>query len=210
MAVSIEGGEDLYYPTPLGGIVKTLYDENDRPTELQVYVAGGKLAERLVRAYDSAGRPMETKVVLEDISAIFPADTAKELLNQPGAAEELQRQLLELLGPQREFGKVTYTYDSEGRVTEKHNNFGPGEIVTKSVYNHQGDPIEERTTTSGNPLDAANASAAPDAMGAESGLVYVYKYDGYGNWTEQAMQSKSHPDGVLQDAGICRRTITYY
>lgn len=212
MAVSIEGGEDLYYPTPLGGVVETLYDENDRSTELQVYLAGGKLVERLVRAYDSAGRPVETKVVLEDISAMFPADTAKELLNQPGAAEELQQQLLELLGPQREFGKVTYAYDSEGRVTEKHNNFGPREILTKFVYNHQGDSIEERVTSSAAPnsLHAANASAAPDAMGAESSVAYTYKYDSYGNWTEQAMQSKSHPDGVLQDAGVCRRTITYY
>jgi YD repeat-containing protein len=102
---------------------------------------------------------------VEDISAMFSADFAKELLNQPGAEEELQRQLSELLGPQREFGKITYTYDSEGRVTEKHNNFGPTEIVTKFIYNNQGDKIEERTTTSGNPLDAANASAASHAMG---------------------------------------------
>jgi YD repeat-containing protein len=165
MLLSLEFGEDLYYPTPLGGAVKTLYDENDRPTELQVYVAGGRLIERLVRTYDSAGRPVETKAVVEDISAMFPADFAKELLNQPGAEEELQRQLSELLGPQREFGKITYTYDSEGRVTEKHNNFGPTEIVTKFIYNNQGDKIEERTTTSGNPLDAANASAASHAMG---------------------------------------------
>jgi hypothetical protein len=38
-------------------------------------------------------------------------------------------------------------------------------IVTKFIYNNQGDKIEERTTTSGNPLDAANASAASHAMG---------------------------------------------
>ena len=59
-------------------------------------VAGGRLIERLVRTYDSAGRPVETKAVVEDISAMFPADFAKELLNQPGAEEELQRQLSEL------------------------------------------------------------------------------------------------------------------
>jgi hypothetical protein len=31
MFLSLEFGEDIYYPTPLGGAVKTLYDENDRP-----------------------------------------------------------------------------------------------------------------------------------------------------------------------------------
>ena len=63
-------------------------------------------------------------------------------------------------------------------------------IVTKFIYNNQGDKIEERTTTSSNPLDAANASAAGHAMGT--------------------LESKSLPDGALQNAGICRRTITYY
>jgi len=213
MGVSVEAGEDLYYPTPLGGMVKTLYDKSDRPTELQVYVAEGQLLQRLVRNYDSAGRLVETKVVLENISAMVPADMAKELLNQPGAAEEVQRQLTQLLGAEREFYKITYTYDSEGRMTEKHDHLGHSqETATKFFYNNQGDKIEERRTTSGdpNPPDAAHASAAPHAMGVESSLAYVYKYDGYGNWIEQAMQSKSHPDGVSQDVGICRRTITYY
>jgi YD repeat-containing protein len=211
MLLSLEFGEDLYFPTPLGGAVKTVYDENDHPTELQVYVAGGRLVERLVRTYDSVGRTVETKAVMEDISATFPDDFAKGLLNQPGAAEELKRQLSELLGPQQEFGKITYAYDSEGRVTESHSNFGPQEeIVTKFIYNNQGDKIEERTTSSGNPLDAANASTGPHATGVESSLAYVYKYDSYGNWIEQATQSKSLPDGALQNAGICRRTITYY
>jgi YD repeat-containing protein len=210
MILSLEFGEDLYFPTPLGGAVKTVYDENDHPTELQVYVAGGRLVERLVRTYDSAGRPVETKAVVEDFRPMLPEDFAKELLNQPGAEEELKRQLSELLGPQQEFGKITYTYDSEGRVTEKHNNFGPKEeIATKFAYNNQGDKIEERTTTTGNPLDAANGSAA-HAMGVDSSVAYVYKYDSYGNWIEQATQSKALPDGALQNAGISRRTITYY
>ena len=39
---------------------------------------------------------------------------------------------------------------------------------------------------------------------------YSYKYDGYGNWTEQTTHSKPRPDGASEDSAICRRTITYY
>ena len=213
---SIEGS-DLYYPVSQGGMVKTVYDENDWPIETQVYSAGGEMMQRLVRRYDAAGRPTETRVILGDITGLLPAEMKAQLMNEPGATQEMQRQLAELLGAQNEMVKTSYVYDPEGRLIEKRDQLGYNhETVTSFVYDGNGNKIKETSKTSGdaNPPrsghNAQNTTATADGSRQESEVTYTYKYDSYGNWTEQAMQSKSSPGGTFENAGLTRRTITNY
>jgi YD repeat-containing protein len=210
-------GLDLHHPVPHGGMVKTLYDDSDRPTETQVYDADGHIIQRLVQSYNAAGQVLETKVVVEDLAAILPAEMKTQLLAEPGAAEELKHQLAALLGAQGEMFKTSYIYNAEGQLTEKRDHLGYNlETVTSFVYDGNGNKVEEHATTSGdaNPPrnEAGTQSAAATAPGSpqESEITYRYKYESYGNWTEQAMQSKSRSDSAFKNAGICRRTIRYY
>ena len=216
MAYALEG-LDLYHPVPQGGTVKTLYDESDRPVETQVYTAEAQMMQRLVQSYDAAGRPTETKVVLGDIAAVFPAEMKAQLLNEAGGAEELQRQVAQLFGGQGEMFKTSYVYDAQGRLTEKRVHVGYSqEMVTSYVYDNNGNKIKETSKTSGdaNPprndggVQVATADAAASTQDSE--VTYIYKYDGYGNWTEQTTHSKPRPDGASENSAICLRTITYY
>jgi hypothetical protein len=65
---------------------------------------------------------------------------------------------------------------------------------------------EERSTPAAPGFPETKFSGSPQ----ESEITYRYKYESYGNWTEQAMQSKSRRDSAFENADICRRTITYY
>ena len=208
-------GLDLYHSVPHGGMVKTLYDESDRPTETQVYDSDGHLIERLVQRFDAGGRPAELKVVLEDLAATLPAEMKAQLLAEAGAAEEINRQLTALLGARREMFSMSYTYDEEGHLTEQSNYVGYNqETVTKFAYNANGDKIEERSITSGDPNPPRDEPGSQNATSAatrqESEVTYTYEYDDHGNWTKQVVRSKPGPDGAAQDSTICRRTISYY
>lgn len=215
MIVSMEG-EDLYYPVPQGGMTKTLYDDSDRATETQIYGFDERLIQRLLRSYDAAGRISETKVMIEDMFGALPAREREQLLAEPGAAEELNRQITALLGAQREMYKISYIYDAEGQLTEKRDHMGYNlETVTKFVYDSNGSKIEERTTTFGDANPPRNDSGSQDATATtaspqESEVTFIYKYDSHGNWTEQIARVKPRSDGPAEDSTVCRRTISYY
>lgn len=208
-------GLDLYHPVPHGGMAKTLYDESDRPIETRAYDAEGHILQRLVQSYNAAGQILETKVVLEDIAAILPAELKAQFLAEPGAAEELKHQLATLLGAQGEMFKTSYVYNAEGQLTEKRDHIGYShETVTKFVYDSYGNKIEEHATTSGDPNPPQSEPGGQDATAAasphESEVTYTYKYDSHDNWIEQVVRSKSQPDGPPEDSTLNRRTIAYY
>ena len=218
-AISFEiENDDLFVPPPAGGLVKTLFNEHDQPTESQVYEANGRLTSRLVRRYDAKGRVAESKYVIENFELSLPAEAREQLMAELGASEELKRQLIQLLGPQRELSRNSYIYDAKGRVAEKRLRVGPSrEMITTITYNEHGEKIEERTTTFGE-LNPANSAAdsenvstsTSDPLSQESAVSYDYQYDSFGNWTEQTMSSKSGTDGPVTGSFVRRRAITYY
>jgi YD repeat-containing protein len=64
---------------------------------------------------------------------------------EAGALEEMLPQLTKLLGEQRNFMRITYTYDSDDRLNEQHRYIGHSmEETTKIVYNDHSDKLEER------------------------------------------------------------------
>jgi YD repeat-containing protein len=149
---------------------------------------------------------------MENILLTLPAEAQQEFLAQPGAAEALAKQMTEFFGEQRTFMRTTYSYDADGRLIEKHTHMGPSmEIVTNIAYNDHSDKLEEQTITIGdlNPsksAQSAEASSAAPPTSQESVTRYSYKYDTFGNWTEQAISSPTSPNNVT----VTRRTILYY
>jgi YD repeat-containing protein len=217
MSVSLDRG-DLYYPAPAGGTVKTLYDERDQATESQVYDADGQLTTRLVRTYDTEGRLTETKMVMENVEFMLTAEMREQMSAESGAMQELKQQFAQLGGGPQGMFRSSYTYDAEGRVTEKRDHVGASqETVTKISYNEHGDKMEEHSRTSGDPNapegipgneGALNAPAA--GVPEETEVSFIYQYDSFGNWTEQTVLVRSHPHETFTQSSSSHRTITYY
>jgi hypothetical protein len=85
------------------------------------------------------------------------------------------------------------------------------ETTTKIAYNDHSDKLEEHEITTGDPnppkgAQSGEASSAAPPTSQESVTRYSYKYDTFGNWTEQAISSATSPNDVT----VTRRTIVYY
>jgi YD repeat-containing protein len=204
--------EDPYLPMPTNGHVKISYNEQDQPVEWQVSDANGNLTNRLIRTYDENGRLTELRYTIENLQYLLPAEVQQELMAEPGAVEEILPQLTKLLGEQRNFMRMTYSYDSDGRLIEQHRYIGHSmDETTKITYNDHSDKLEEHTLTTGDPNPPRDTqsgqpqSSVPPTQ--ESQVRYSYHYDTFGNWTEQTSTSSSTSHAYL---GITRRTIIYY
>jgi YD repeat-containing protein len=205
--------EDPYLPIPARGRTKILFNEQNQPVEWQVSDANGNLVNRLIRTYDENGRLAELRYTMENVLLTFPVETQEELLaDDPAAAEELSRQFTQLLGEQRNLTRTTYRYDADGRLIEKHNHMGPSvEIISKTAYNEHFDKSEELTVTIGDSITLADQqsgepSSSTPPPSQKSVTRYSYKYDNFGNWTEQRTASASSAN----DATVIRRTLIYY
>jgi len=203
--------EDSYLPIPAGGHEKILFNEQDRPVEWQVSDANGNLLNRLIRTYDENGRVAEIRYTIENFLLSLPAEAQQEFSAQPGAAEELMQGLTQLLGEQRNFTRITFSYDDIGRLIEKHQHIGHSmETTTMITYNDHSDKLEEHQLTTGDPnpprdTQSGEISSHPPFPRQESHVQYSYKYDNFGNWTEQRTGSPTSPN----DATVIRRTLIY-
>jgi YD repeat-containing protein len=180
--------------------------------EWQLSDSKGNLLNRLIRTYDENGRLAEVRYTMENILLSFPAETQRQFLAEPGASEELEKQLIKVLGEKRDFTRTTYKYDADGRLIEKHTYMGPSmETIANITYNDHSDKLEEHTTTI-SPLDphqreqSGEPSSTATPPSQQSVTHYSYKYDTFGNWTEQAISSPTSPNEVT----VTRRTIVYY
>lgn len=191
-----------------GGSTTTLYDEHDRPTEIQTRNANGEIVYRTVRVYDDHGNVVEEKQTMDDPIRIIPPAEQKKIIDQAGvSAQELRDQIAQVLGGS-EMGSTKYSYDAEGRQTLKVVKalMGRMEQRTETAFNEHGDAAKEteHMTTSGMPEGADNGTKASERT-------YSYDYDSYGNWTVKKFSSRSLPDGTFKDSGDeVRRTIEYY
>ncbi len=188
------------------GSTITLYDERDRPIEVQLYDANGALMSRAVRVYDEQGRVIEEKMMMDDPLALIPAKQQKSMLDEGLTAQQIRDQIAQFLGGS-EMWSEKYSYDAQGRkITTTRNTFNHiNESVTTS-YNEHGDPVKEvsQSTTRGseNPaVDEAQSSAT----------IYAYEYDTNGNWTVKKRSSRALQDAIFKDPGYeTRRTIEYF
>jgi len=180
--------------------------------EWQVSDASGNLTNRLIRTYDENGRVAEIRYTIENPLFSLPAEAQQEFLAEPGAAEQLMQGLTALLGEQCNFMRITFNYDDAGRVIEKHHHTGYSlETTTKITYNDHSDKLEEHEFTTGDlnpPRDTQSGEPSSRAPfpDQESDTLYSYKYDNFGNWTEQRTSSATSAN----DVRVTRRAIAYY
>jgi hypothetical protein len=199
---------------PGGGTATTIYDEHDRPAEVQIKDANGQLIRRNLRTYDPQGHLVEQKQVLDSLEAMFPPEAMGKISEESGVSEnelrqELKPQLMKLMGGQPEPYSLKYGYDSQGRKIHTSQRIFNQEIEIETTYNEHGD-VDSEITRSTRP-GAENDQTGPAPVVSEySEVRYAYQYDQHGNWTERAISCRSGSDGTFQMPTTTRRTFTYY
>jgi YD repeat-containing protein len=202
-------GEDSYLPIPSGGHAKISFNEQDQPLEWHVYDANRNLLNRLIRTYDQNGRVAEIRYTIENFLVSLPTEAQQQFVAEPGAADRITEGFNQLLGEQRNFTRVTFDYDDAGRIIEKHRLVGYSlETTTKIAYNDHSDKLEEHESTTGDlnpPRHAQSGDRSSPTPFPNQDTRYSYKYDNFGNWTEQRIGSLTGPN----DARVTRRIIVY-
>ena len=191
-----------------GGTSTTIFDEHDRPTEVQVRHANGELLSRTLRTYDAEGYVIEEKEIMENPELGFPLEDPAETPEESGLSADQRRQalregIMKLMGGPERYS-VSNRYDTRGRLI--HTSFRmhrqQGEI--EITYNEQGDRESAIGQSSGSDPNTGEPSAS------YSETRYSYKYDQRGNWIEKVESQRSSPDGLFQSSSILKRTLAYY
>jgi YD repeat-containing protein len=212
---------------PVGGNIITSYNGKDLPTEVQLRDGQGRIVTRIVRTYDANGRIIEEKQIQENPALYFADRFGLEGRPQPPAAqlEAMNTAMKQMMGGRNGTG-TAYSYDAQGRVTEKRERNFVFDKVTTTSYNEHGDKSVEVDATTDNssfPFGAAfsvdeSGTIIPDNRGAkppklpdllfdETKVSYAYEYDSYGNWTEQTVSRSSK---LGEASSICHRKLMYY
>jgi len=215
------------FGVPMGGTVTTIYDEKDRPVELQTTDADGCPVSRIVRTYNASGLVSEEKPIWENPASTFldkfPVEQRDELT--PERVQSLSKAMSVLLGGKAQAGTV-YTYDPQGRATTIRERNMAFERTTTLAYNDHGDKADESTATIDNcvvpigvphsiddngsliPTNVKSEAPAPPPFLREKHVVqYSYEYDDHGNWTRQTASAAY--DGS-QSSRVRKRKLTYY
>jgi YD repeat-containing protein len=205
---------DMAPNLPGGGSATTIYDEDDRPTEVHVHDAQGKLVSRAARSYDAQGRVREEKQILDNPETMIPAGALEKMLEASGASgeelrEQIRGQLTKLMGGQAGPFSVVYGYDAQGRVNQTRRQIFNQEHVIETTYNEHGDKVAE--ITRGTQIGGDEEQSTPvSGLPPYSEVHYSYRYDGHGNWTEENVSYRSSPGGASESSTGRRRTLTYF
>ena len=196
---------------PGGGSAITIYDEFDRPVEVQVRNAHGEVVKRAARTYDSQGRVSEEHQILDNLEAAIPADFQAEIVKASGASaeevrQELGQQLAKLFGGQASPYSIAYTYDAQGRLTQTRQRIFNEEHIIETTYNKHGDKALEIRRSK---QVVGNNEQRP-GLPEYSEVRYSYKYDDQGNWTVETISYRSSPDGAFGSSPGRQRSLIYY
>ena len=191
---------------PGGGSATTIYDERDRPMEVEVRDASGELVNRAVRSYDTQGHVIEETQILDSPETMFPAEVRAKMLEQSGLSadqlrQDLRAQITKLLADQPGPYSISYTYDTKGRINHTSRRVFDHEDKIDTTYNEQGDTESEI---------ARSTRSAGKGDPTYSEVRYSYQYDQYDNWVEQTISYCSSPDGAFQSSTVIKRTLAYY
>lgn len=206
-------GLDLSPNLPGGGTSTTIYDEHDRPTEIEVRDANGELVMHATRTYDPQGRVLAEKQIHDNLTAMFAPQANEKILQESGLSPEqfatlLQAELPKLMGGHTDAYEVSYSYDANGRLSHISRRIFNQQEEIETTYNEHGD-IDSEITRSAQipPADGTPPGSGPSPY---SEARYSYQYDEHGNWTERQMSSRSGAQRALQPSTVIKRTLTYY
>lgn len=192
---------------PGGGIAMTIYDEQDRPVEIQVRNTKGELLHRLVRKYDNQGNILEEKETMDDPLAMIPDADQNKILNASGmSVDDLRGEFAKFLGgTPAEMFSTTYTYDKQGRKSKTARKaFNHADDTVETTYNDHGDVDVEITRS-----NLGSGDEKPQEP-RYSEAHYSYEYDSYGNWTEKEVSYRSSPEGNFTSSFETQRTFEYF
>lgn len=197
-----------------GGSATTIYDEQDRPVEVQVRDSTGEIVNRAVRRYEAQGRVLEEKQILDNPEMMFPRETRALILEQSGLSpddlrQEMRAQLTKLMGGQSGPYSISYTYDSLGRVSHANRRIFNMQQEIETTYNVQGD-VESEISRSTRPAEGTDPGRPSPGLPDYSEVRHSYKYDENGNWIEQLTSYRSGSDDPFQSSTVVKRTLTYY
>ena len=202
---------------------KTIYNDQDQPTETQAYDAAGTLLGRFVRTFDEKGRITGTREITDNPMSMFPANEMAQMIARSAVSPDMVRaemsKALEVLGS--ESGK-SYRYDANGYITKATVDGMMGTFIKTYLYNEHGDVTEEQTALAprkgipvGVPFNVSETGELvfskpqsewppqPD-LGASRKIRYAYKYDDHGNWIERTVTYDQQPSFTSL------RELTYY
>ena len=193
---------------PGGGSATTVYDEHDRPTQVQVRNADGELVSRALRTYDAEGHVNEEKQILDDLVSMFPPEVRMKMLDESGLSpdqlrQELGAQLTNLMAGQADTYSVSYRYDSSGHLVHTCRRIFNHLEEVETTYNEHGDVASEITRST--QLAGDDKSTA-----SFSEVHYSYEYDQQGNWTVKTVSYPSSSDAAFQPSTVSKRSLTYY
>lgn len=199
---------------PGGGSATTIYDEHDRPTEVQVRDANGELVSRALRIYDAHGHVIEEKQILDTPETMIPSEIHAKMLAESGLPEnqllqELRARLTKLMAGQSGPYGVSYRCDTQGRVNHTSRRIFNVEEEIETVYNEYGD-TESEITRSTRPGAEADSNTPAASTSSYSEVRYSYQYDRHENWIDKAVSYRSSPHGTFQSSTVNRRTLAYY
>jgi YD repeat-containing protein len=194
---------------PGGGTTTTIYDDLDRPIEIQTRDSHGELVSRALRSYDHDGHVLDEKQILTSPEMLIPAELRTKVLERSGASiEELRQELTRVMGGQAGPTSEHYTYDKNGQIKQTVRRIFNQEETIEATYNGQGDKEKEITRTKQVGGDTENGTAP--ARQPYSEVRYSYDYDTHGNWTRQTISYRDSEDGTFQQSTETRREISYY
>jgi hypothetical protein len=196
---------------PGGGTSTTIYDEHDRPTEVEVRDAKGELVMHATRTYDSQGRVTAEKQFHDNFAPMFAPETQEKILQESGLSSEqlatlLQAELPKLMGGHTEAYTISYAYDVHGRISHTSRRIFNRQDEIDTSYNEHSDIESEITRSTEIPADGSPSPGQPPY----SEIRYSYRYDEHGNWTEKTTTYRSSPDENFQSPSTIKRTLTYY
>lgn len=193
---------------PGGGSAVTIYDEQDRPIEVQVRDSQDELVSRTIGIYDQQGRIAEEEQILDSLEKIIPAEQRARILQESGMSlEQLREQLTNVMGGQKGFHSVAYSYDEHGRIKRTLRRVFNSEQVIETTYNEPGDKATEITREK-----QIGGHTEPGAVRQPpySEVRYSYAYDKQNNWVKQIVSYRSTPDCDFQHSSEYRRTLSYH
>jgi len=204
---------DLPPNLPGGGTATTIYDEQDRPTEVEVRDAKGELVMHATRTYDSQGRVAAEKQFHDNFAPMFAPEAQEKILQESGLSPEqlstlVQAELPKLVGGHTEGYTICYAYDVHGRVSHTSRRIFNQQDEIDTTYNDHGDVDSEITRSTEIPsADGIPPDAGPSAY---SEVRYSYRYDEHGNWIEKTTAYRLRRDEEFQSPSTIKRTLTYY
>lgn len=210
-------GTDLGFAPYPGGTLTTSYNEQEVATGAQLRDAKGNLVAHIARKFDAKGRIIAEEQFADNAELMIPEELKANL------SPEQAKSLGAFLAGGMQNAAISYQYDDNGRVTERHRTGEIFEEVIVTTYNDRGDKASERTTRAMNPevgreyslteagamIPEAQPQPAPQPPSTYE-IQYTYQYDSYGNWTEQNSVARSAPDAPWKPNSIVRRKLTYY